>query len=463
MKFIIIVCLFVSFVIFTEAIFHVYPRKDAIAAGGDYDDPLFLTPYIEQGAIEEGQRAAMVTLMDGNSVSYSGFLTVNKQYNSNLFFWYFPAEIESDSAPLVVWLQGGPGASSLFGLFEENGPFYVDTNNNLVKRDYYWTKKLNVIYIDNPVGTGFSFTINPLGYAKNQVDVGQNLHTALQQFLTLFPKLRTNDLYITGESYAGKYIPALAYTIDEYNNVATETVNLKGIAIGDGFCDPVSMLNYADYLYQIGLIDMNTKKEMQKLQDITVNLINLEQFGLATETMSQIILDIPSTGESIFANKSGFSYYYNYIHYKDDNTHGDMDKFLNTDEMRAKLHVGSLTYNSGDKVRQYLKADISKSIKPWFEKLLDKYRVVLYSGQLDIIVAYPLTLNFIRSLKWSGAENYKSAERKLWYVDNELAGYAKTVGKFTEVLVRNAGHMVPSDQPKWALDLIDRITRNIPF
>ncbi|XP_073977711.1 venom serine carboxypeptidase-like [Rhodnius prolixus] len=463
MKRLILVSLLVHLVVKSEGIFQVFPDKDGVAAGNYYDDPLFLTPYIDRGEIEDGKQAAKVPLTDQNIVSYSGLLTVNRKFNSNIFFWYFPAEIENGTAPLVVWLQGGPGASSLYGLFEENGPFYVDANNQLVKRDYYWTKNLNVLYIDNPVGTGFSFTNSPAGYSTNQVQVGRNLYIAIRQFLYLFPELKDNELYITGESYAGKYVPAFAYTIDEHNELGDERINLKGIAIGDGMCDPASMLNYGDYLYQIGLIDMNTRREMIKLQDITLNLINLEEYELATDTLRQIILGMESHQKSIFANKTGFSYYYNYMHYKYDNAHGDVDKFVNTDEMRSLLHVGNLTYNNGEKVSQHLKADMTKSIKPWFEKLLEKYRVVLYSGQLDIIIAYPLTLNFIRSLNWSGAEEYKTAERKLWFVDNELAGYTKTVGKFTEVLVRNAGHMVPSDQPKWALDLIHRVTSNVPF
>ncbi|KAK9506392.1 hypothetical protein O3M35_008343 [Rhynocoris fuscipes] len=454
MKLVICCCILYSIVAVSDAI-GIRPAKDynIVDDSSNVDEPLFLTSYIERGDIQGGQKAALVPPLYGNIISYSGFLTVNHLHNSNLFFWFFPAEINNATAPLVIWLQGGPGGSSLFGLFEENGPFYIDTNYKLVKRDYYWTKTLNVIYIDNPVGTGFSFTGNLTGYARNQVDVGRNLYIAVKQFLTLFPQYLNNDLYVTGESYAGKYVPALAYAIDEYNVDSDMKINLKGIAIGDGLCDPISMLNYADYLYQIGLIDKKIQKKLQELQDTAKRLIELEQYELATDVFSEIIL----------GDNSGFSFYYNYLHYKDDNTHGDVGAFVNSKDVRSKLHVGNLTYHSGEEVEQYLKADISRSIKPWFEVLIEKYRVVLYSGQLDIIVAYPLTLNFIHSLNWTGVEQYRNAERKLWYVDNELAGYTKTAGKFTEILVRNAGHMVPSDQPKWAYDLIQRITGNIPF
>ena len=128
-----------------------------------------------------------------------------------MFFWFFPAEVaEAESAPVVVWLQGGPGATSMFGLFDEHGPFWVTDDLRLMPRDYRWTLLANMLYIDNPVGTGWSFTKSDDGYARNQDQVGKNLYEALLQFYQLFPRYqKSSDLYITGESYGGKYVPAL--------------------------------------------------------------------------------------------------------------------------------------------------------------------------------------------------------------------------------------------------------------
>lgn len=104
-----------------------------------------------------------------------------------------------------------------------------------------------------------------------------------------------------------------------------------------------------------------------------------------------------------------------------------------------------------------------QSVAPWISTLLSHYRVLTYNGQLDIIVAYPLTENYLQNLQFSGADQYKRAERFQWRVGTDLAGYVKQAGNLTEVLVRNAGHMVPTDQPKWAWDLMSRFTRNKPF
>lgn len=104
--------------------------------------------------------------------------------------------------------------------------------------------------------------------------------------------------------------------------------------------------------------------------------------------------------------------------------------------------------------------DVMQSVGPWIKNLLSEYRILFYNGQLDIIVAYPLTVNFLEHLQFDSAQQYKSARRSIWRVGTDVAGYVKKAGNLTEVLVRNAGHMVPSDQPVWALELITSFTRN---
>ena len=105
----------------------------------------------------------------------------------------------------MLWLQGGPGGSSLFGLFIEHGPFFVDEALALNEREISWSKKYNMLYIDQPAGTGFSFTDDARGYATNQYDVSKDLYEALSQFYKLFPGLLKNDFFVTGESYGGEY------------------------------------------------------------------------------------------------------------------------------------------------------------------------------------------------------------------------------------------------------------------
>lgn len=426
--------------------------------------PLYLTPFIQSGKTQEGQSAAEVHLAGINVTSYAGFLTVNSEYKSNLYFWYFPAENNPEDAPVVLWLQGGPGSSSLFGLFCENGPLTPDNQGNMQLNKYSWSKTFNMIYIDNPVGTGFSFTEDQRGFAKDQLAVGNDLYTALVQFFLLFPELRKNEFFVTGESYAGKYVPAVSYAIHTRNkDNINNRINLKGLAIGDGFSDPKNMLKYGDYLFQLGIIDKRASEVFSQQESEMQKYIEQENFSAANEIMDPLILKIFSPYDSFYTNVSGLKDYYNYLTETDSSDSCDYTTYILSDEVRSRIHVGQMTYQDGAATARYLFNDIMQSVKPWIEILLENYRVLFYNGQLDIICAYPLTVNALEQLSWSGADLYKVAPRKKWMVDGELAGYSKTVGGFSEVLVRDAGHMVPSDQPKWALDLITKFVFNKPF
>nr|XP_054926486.1 probable serine carboxypeptidase CPVL [Dermacentor andersoni] len=198
---------------------------DVTSQGDDVGEPLFLTPLIESGKYQEALHKSRVGKIGSipNVLSYSGFITVNKDLGSNLFFWFFPAmalacwncvhsflflifssQESPENAPVSLWLQGGPGTSSLFGLFVEHGPYFVDENGVGQLRPITWTRTISVLYVDNPVGTGFSFTQNERGYARNQSDVSRDMIEMLQQFFTLFSNYSSNDFYLSGESYAGE-------------------------------------------------------------------------------------------------------------------------------------------------------------------------------------------------------------------------------------------------------------------
>ena len=110
------------------------------------------------------------------------------------------------NTPVILWLQGGPGASSLYGLFVENGPLQVTEDLKVLERNHTWNRDFAMLYFDQPVGTGFSFTDSDEGYAKNEVDVARDMYEALKQFFTLYEDYRGNPFYVAGESYGGRFI-----------------------------------------------------------------------------------------------------------------------------------------------------------------------------------------------------------------------------------------------------------------
>jgi vitellogenic carboxypeptidase-like protein len=455
--------------VFTSSVFRkqfIRRTLPVLPSDADPGQPLFLTPYIEKGQIDQAQQLAKVGPLNGTSVvSYAGFLTVNKTYNSNLYFWFFPSVTQKPKDPILLWLQGGPGGSSLFGLFVENGPFYVDKNLHLNPRKFSWNTKYNVLYIDNPVGTGFSFTDNDMGYAKTQDDVADNLYNALGQFFQLFPHLRGNFLYLTGESYAGKYIPVLASKL--LHQPKPRQIYLRGVAIGDGFSDPPVMIQgYADFMYQVGLLDERQREVFRNATNQASQFIKDKKWIEADELFDTLLNADLSKYPSYFTNCTGSVDYYNYMRTKSPEEFEYYSNFVVRADVRQSIHVGNLPYQSGDNVEKFLLADIMQSVKPQLTEIMNYTKVLLYSGQLDVIVALPLTEQMIETISWKYAADYQRGKRIVWKVrpdDVEVAGYVRRAHDFYQVAIRGSGHIAPYDQPERVWDMIDRFITEQPF
>lgn len=191
-------------------------------------------------------------------------------------------------------------------------------NRQILPQKYSWHTNYNLIYFDSPVGTGFSFTDYDIGYAKYDRDVSQNLLIALQQFFLLFPSLQKNDFFVSGESYGGKFVPAVGYAIHQDNkrettDPETPKINLKGLAIGNGWSDPIHQFNYADYLWQLGLIDSNGRNLFVESQNKAIECIQNRDFQCAFEIFDQTIFGNLSPYPTLFTNLTGFKNFYNFL------------------------------------------------------------------------------------------------------------------------------------------------------
>ena len=440
-------------------------------------EPLFLTEMIKNGQTEKARNMAKVVLPDLPDIeSYSGYVTVNESANAHTFFWYFPPANKNASAPTMIWLQGGPGGSSMYGLFSEMGPITVNADGTkALKTEITWNTEYGMVFVDNPVGVGFSIT-DPDGYATKVEDYMSTLYTWANQFFTMFDSLQKNDFYISGESYAGKYVPAMAYRIHEENEKGTKPfIPLKGIILGDGLCDPETMVQaYPDMTEQFSLVDWNQKKVVQNYADSIDRDIRAQNWTGAFEGFDLLINGDLSGIPPYLANVSGFSNYFNALSpiYPSQ----PIDTYLNLPAVQKALHV-NMTYSSqSTPVEKAIINDIAQSTKKFFPTLFQHYKCLLYSGQFDVIVGAPLTIRFLRSIEWSGAEEFEHATRQVWTSrapkvgvmgalggTTNVAGYHTQAGNLQYVIVRNAGHMVPSDQPLWALDMVMRFVRDLPF
>ncbi|KAJ8313565.1 hypothetical protein KUTeg_008126 [Tegillarca granosa] len=422
-----------------------------IKNGVDPGEPVYLTPYIEKGDYDTAQKMSLVGPLDGTTIkSYAGFITKDPM-----------------NAPVVLWLQGGPGGSSLFGLFVENGPIMVDKNIKLKNKDITWNEKYSMLYIDNPVGTGFSYTQRDAGYAKDEVDVARDLYSCLTQFFQAFYQFQKNPFYATGESYAGKYVPAISYKIHTENPTAKLKINFQGMAIGDGLCDPQTMMGqYASFMYSIGLLDEQQRGYFQAMTDKAVAYINDKQYFEAFKIFDLLLNGDLTPYKPYFYNVTGTSNYYNFLLTEEPEEFEYYGKYLADPSVRKAIHVGNLTYNDGEAVEKHLVNDIMASVKDWIVPLMDNYKVMIYNGQLDIIIAVPLSETFITSIPWKGQMKYRNATRFIWKVDDsdkEVAGYVREVNNFYQVIVRNAGHILPYDQPRAGYDMIQRFIEGRGF
>ena len=453
--------------------------------------PNIVTPLLPHG-YKRAQEKSKVSLPGYNATElYSGFFTIDESTNSNTYFLFSTAQSKRKDAPVILWLNGGPGASSLLGFFDELGPFGIDENMKMVPREVSWNRDAHLLALDNPLGVGYSFTDSRSRMATNQTTVGADLYGALDQFFQLFPDLRSNAFYATGESYAGKYIPAVAYTIHQRNSHASpeRQINLRGVGIGDGAFDPPTQFTgFGPLLFNIGLADTRMAKVYEQYDARFMSRLAAgDRVGAFRSFDEMLNGDYYGPSRTYYGNTTGMgSNYFNYALEPGaaSLTRRTFPAWLATARVASALHVGSVAYAVFNRtVEDRLIGDWVVGVVPMLEVLLEHYDVLIYSGQYDVILGPPGTERAIEKLKWSGAEAYAAAPTERFVTAGadgakDLAGYVRQVVQqqrnaaatrtrharsttFSYVMLRGCGHMVPSDQPHRAHEMIRRFL--VPF
>jgi len=389
-----------------------------------------------------------------NGVQYAGFLNTS-HHNAYLYYWFYESQ-RKPSDPIVVWFQGGPGCSSLGGLFSEYlGPYLLQDNLSLTSNPHTWTRTASLLVIDQPVGTGLSYSTD--GYVvKNEDDVANDVYMAFSTFFQRYPQYQSNQLFLFGESYAGHYIPAIGYKILQENKKGTiPKIPLAGLGIGDGWTDPILQNNYGTFGYNTGLVDGPQKTKTDALYNDCVKTIQSGDYYKANIDCQKIM--------DYVAAASGFPDVYDIRKYEFP-PGPPVDKFFNNRDVRKAI-FGSNSPNEWQECgpQPNLDSDIMKSVKDKVPDLIANYRVLIYNGQFDLICNLAGTEYWLDSLDWPGIDNWKTATRKVWSVDGETAGFHRSVLNLTFLIVTGAGHMVPGDQPRHAQDMVQKFIANVPF
>lgn len=380
-----------------------------------------------------------------------------------MFYFFFESR-NSQSDPVVIWLTGGPGCSSELALFYENGPFQIANNMSLVWNEFGWDKASNLIYVDQPIGTGFSYTSDDTDIRHDENGISNDLYDFLQAFFKAHPQYAKNDFFITGESYAGHYIPAFAARVHQGNKAQEGLdINLKGFAIGNGLTHPAIQYSaYADYALDNGILKAVDHKRISKMIPACEQAIKqcgtdgkdscLTAYFACTNIFNKIMDVAGDTNYYDIRKKCKTDLCYDF---------SNMETFLNQKSVRKALGVGDIDFVScSTEVYEAMQMDWMRNLEAGIPELLeDGIKLLVYAGEYDLICNWLGNSRWVHAMEWSGQKEFTRAPTVPFTVDGTEAGQLKSHGPVAFLKVHDAGHMVPMDQPKTALEMLKRWTQ----
>ncbi|KQK14876.1 hypothetical protein BRADI_1g19170v3 [Brachypodium distachyon] len=385
-----------------------------------------------------GQPAASV----GEFPQYAGYVTVHAAAGRALF--YYLAEPvgtgngSSGSKPLLLWLNGGPGCSSLgYGAMQELGLFRVMSDGKTLYRNpYSWNHAANVLFMESPAGVGYSYSNTTLDYSQSGDNkTAEDAYLFLTNWMERFPEYKGRDFYVTGESYAGHYVPQLAHQILRHK---PPSINLKGIMIGNAVInDWTDKKGMYDFYWTHALISDDTADAITKNCNFTaateepgdINIYNI----YAPMCQSRKLVSPPITPS---------------IESFDPCTDHYVEAYLNDPDVQKALHA-NVTRLNHPCVRFGYWVDSAPTVLPIIRELMkNNIRVWVYSGDTDGRVPVTSTRYSLNQLQLPVAEKWRP-----WFSstkgNGEVGGYVvQYKGDLSLVTVRGAGHEVPSYQPQ---------------
>ncbi|KAK7336436.1 hypothetical protein VNO77_16977 [Canavalia gladiata] len=379
---------------------------------------------------------------------YSGYIPVDKQQQRSLFYYFVEAEQDSASKPLVLWLSGGPGCSSVgFGAFMEHGPFKPGDNNVLLKNDFSWNKARDSLVF-------------------------------LQRWFTKFPEYSNNDFYIAGESYAGHYVPQLAQLI-----VQTKTkLNLKGIVIGSPLLEFNTNCNSkTEFLWSHGLISDSTYQVLNRVCNFSTimrqQIINGNLSGACAEVNNTVYSEVSEyidahdvTLDVCLPSGNQQANVLNQLQRTqkiDVCVEDKITTFLNRREVQKAIHaklVGVTKWLSCSEVLNYDYQNFEIAIIPILGSLVKSgIRVIVYNGDQDSVIPLMGSRSLVDGLAKQIGLNTTVAYRA-WFEERQVAGWTQVYGDILSfATIRGASHEASFTQPERSLVLLQAFLEGKPL
>lgn len=393
---------------------------------------------------------------------YSGYLD-DEENDKHLFYWFFESRNDPKNDPVILWLNGGPGCSSLTGLFLELGPSSIDKNIKLVNNPHSWNANASVIFLDQPVNVGYSYSGSSV---SNTIAAGKDVYALLTLFFKQFPEYAKQDFHIAGESYAGHYIPVFTSEILSHKK---RNINLKSVLIGNGLTDGLTQYEYYKPMAcgDGGWPAVLSESECQSMDNALPRCLSLIQSCYDSESVwscvpasiycnNAMIGPYQKTGQNVYDVRSKCEDNSNLCY----SALGYITEYLNQKVVMEELGAEVSNYDSCnfDINRNFLfQGDWMQPFHRLVPGILEQIPVLIYAGDADFICNWLGNQAWTKALEWPGQKAFnKAGLNDLKLGGGDKYGQVQSSGNLTFMRIFAAGHMVPLNQPEPSLDFVNR-------
>ncbi|KAM3714753.1 hypothetical protein ACJW31_01G357900 [Castanea mollissima] len=381
----------------------------------------------------------------------TGYISVG---DSELFYYFIESQGNPQQDPLFLWLTGGPGCSSFCGLVYEIGPLEFQINNytgglpRLVYYPYAWTKTASIIFLDAPVGTGFSYARTPEGWPTSDSESSEQSYQFLRKWLDEHPQYLPVQLFIGGDSYSGIIVPLVTKkVIDGITAKVKPRMNLKGYLIGsprtDSELKTSCQENYVDVDPSNTACVLALAYYKKCIKDLWSNNILEPKCAPASPSLNTEL-----DRRSVQENSADFILSPPRIH-----------------EYRCWNFVYALAYIWCNTSLSYTKdilsvVDVHRYLsKKGLQVLVDRFSH-FNNGDRDMVVPFVGTKQWIKSLNLTIVNDWRP-----WLVDGQIAGYTRKYSEngFRLTFATGAGHVAPEYNRRECYDMFQRWVHYYPL
>ncbi|KAF8092011.1 hypothetical protein N665_0428s0021 [Sinapis alba] len=344
-----------------------------------------------------------------------------------MFYYFIKSENNPQEDPLLLWLTGGPGCSSLFAILFENGPLalkfelYNGTLPSLVTTTYSWTKMANIIFLDQPVGAGFSYSRIPLLNKVSDTGEVKVIHKFLQKWLSKHPEFYSNPFYLTGDSYSGKIVPPLVQEISRGNYICCKPpINIQGYILGNPITEfELEKNSNIPYAHGMALISDELYESLKRIckgnygnvdSRNTECLKHIQIYNKCTDKLNTYHILLPDCD---MTSPDCFLYKYFLL-----------SKWANNERVRRALQVVKGSIGEWRRCNYDVipyNYDIQSTVPYHMNNSISGFRSLIFSGDHDMVVPFIATQTWIRSLNYSIVDDWRP-----WMVNDQIAGEVDT-------------------------------------